>query len=181
MSKVCNKPSDIMEIKKTNEVIKDYVENFKNVVRTKIFSFDNADMSNSAKNALLKIVYDYDVLAITKETVAKKKRLQTKVPLSKRCIALCAGNRQCSRKKNEGIQVCGTHVKGTPHGVIENHDELNSTNTKLVQTWMQCIMGIDCYIDEDNNVYMTEDILNNVNDPRVYAKYVKNGEEYSFV
>jgi len=28
---------------------------------------------------------------------------------------------------------------------------------------------------------MTEDILNNVHNPRVYAKYVKNGEEYSFV
>jgi hypothetical protein len=170
-----------MEVKKTNEVIKDYVENFKNVIKTKIHSLDNADMSNSAKNSLLKIVYDYDVLAINKETITKKKRSQTIVPFEKRCIALCAGNRQCSRKKNPGIHICGTHIKGTPHGVIENHDEVSSTNTKLVQTWMQCIMGIDWYIDNDNNIYMTEDILNNVNNPRVYAKYVKNGEEYSFV
>jgi len=170
-----------MEINRTNEVIKEYVNNFKIVVKNKILSFDNADISNSAKNALLKTIYDYDVLVINKETVAKKKRAQNKVSSIERCIALCAGNRQCSRKKNPGIQVCGTHIKGTPHGIIENHDEINSTNTKLVQTWMQCIMGIDCYIDIDNNVYMTEDILNNVHNPRVYAKYVKNGEEYSFV
>jgi len=173
--------SDIMEINKTNEVVKEYVNNFKTVVKNKIFSFDNTDMSNSAKNSLLKTIYDYDVLTINKETVAKKKRAQKVVPLAERCIALCAGNRQCSRTKNDGIHVCGTHIKGTPHGVIENHNEVNSTNTKLVQTWMQCIMGIDCYIDNDNNIYMTEDILNNVHNPRVYAKYVKNGEEYSFV
>ena len=169
-----------MEINKTNEVLKEYINTFKTAVKNKILSFDNNDMSNSAKNALLKIVYDYDVLTIDKESVAKKKRAQNTIPLVERCIALRADSQQCTRRKKQGIHVCGTHEKATPHGVIDNADELNATNTKQVQTWMQCIMGIDCYIDADNNVYMTEDILNNVLNPRVYAKYVKNGEEYAF-
>jgi hypothetical protein len=28
---------------------------------------------------------------------------------------------------------------------------------------------------------MTEDILKNVHNPRIYAKYAKNGDDYSFV
>ena len=35
------------------------------------------------------------------------------------------------------------------------------------------------YIDKNNNVYQTEDIYTNKTNPKVIAKYVKNGDIYS--
>ena len=32
-------------------------------------------------------------------------------------------------------------------------------------------MGIVYYVDQNNNVYNTEDVMNEINDPRIVAKY----------
>ena len=41
------------------------------------------------------------------------------------------------------------------------------------------IKGIVYYLDTVGNVYNTEDIISNQTNPRIIAKYLKNGDEYS--
>ena len=70
-------------------------------------------------------------------------------------------------------------MKGTPHGiVIENPDE-PKVNTHKVEVWAHDIQGIVYYIDKTNNVYDTADIVMNRVNPKIIAKYIKNGEAYS--
>ena len=81
-----------------------------------------------------------------------------------------------SIKKKDGFNFYGTHIKGTPHGHIENKPEANPKRT----VWIQEINGISYYIDGNNNVYESTDIVNNKTDPRIIAKYQKNAfGEYS--
>ena len=43
----------------------------------------------------------------------------------------------------------------------------------------QDIQGIIYYIDKNSNVYQAEDIIINKINPKIIAKYVKEGENYS--
>jgi hypothetical protein len=133
---------------------------------------------NDGANELLQYIYDYERLILTKEDFQKRKRVKNVVPIYNRCCALKAKNEQCSRRKKEGCEYCGTHVKGTPHGIVT--DILNLQNiTQKIQVCAQDIQGIIYYIDNNNNVYQAEDITCNKINPKIIAKYVKNGENYS--
>jgi S-adenosylmethionine hydrolase len=68
-------------------------------------------------------------------------------------------------------------MKGTPHGLVENEE--NKQTTQKIEVWAQEILGIVYYIDKFGNVYQAEDIVNNKTNPKVIAKYVKNGEVFS--
>jgi hypothetical protein len=101
------------------------------------------------------------------------------VPIYDRCCAKRASDEQCTRRRKEGSEFCGTHMKGTPHGiVVENTDESKVTTHK-VEVWAQDIQGIIYYIDKHNNVYDTPDIVMNRVNPKIIAKYIKTGENYS--
>ena len=69
-------------------------------------------------------------------------------------------------------QLCGTHIKGTPHGIIELADKIDQI-TK-VSIWAQDIKGIIYYIDDNHNVYNTKDIYENIMNPKIIAKWEKN-------
>jgi hypothetical protein len=69
-------------------------------------------------------------------------------------------------------------MKGTPHGIVDILNE-NKNNTQKIEVCAQDIQGIIYYIDKSSNVYQAEDIINNKINPKIIAKYVKNGEIYS--
>lgn len=69
-------------------------------------------------------------------------------------------------------------MKGTPHGIMDNQQE-NKFTTQKIEVWAQDIQGIIYYIDKNGNVYQTEDIIVNKINPKIIAKYVKNGEQYT--
>ena len=100
------------------------------------------------------------------------------VPFFDRCCAKRASNEQCTRRKKDGIEYCGTHMKGTPHGIIDNQNE-SKPNTQKIEVWAQDIQGIVYYIDKTFNVYQAEDIIINKLNPKIIAKYIKNGDVYS--
>jgi ferredoxin-fold anticodon binding domain-containing protein len=70
-------------------------------------------------------------------------------------------------------------MKGTPHGIFDVQNDANKINTQKVEVWAQDIQGIVYYIDKSNNVYDTSDIIKNQVNPKIIAKYVKTGENYS--
>ena len=108
----------------------------------------------------------------------KRKRIKNAVHLSDRCCAKRASCEQCTRRKKEGNEYCGTHLKGTPHGVCEPGDNEKPLGQKI-EVWVQDIQGIVYYIDKNFNVYQTEDIYTNKVNPKIIAKYTKMGDNYN--
>lgn len=149
----------------------DYVTDFKNAMRERIL---NTPLSQEIQSDLLAFIYDYDQIDFTKEDFEKRKRVKNVVPVCERCNARRADNTQCSRKRRDGSVYCGTHIKGTPHGVFTNDsDNEGAPQSKQVQVTAQEINGIIYYIDGTENVYKMEDVLSNKTNPSVIAKYAK--------
>lgn len=130
-----------------------------------------------ARSDFLKFVYDYDGLSLTKEDFQKRKRVKNVVPHFERCTAKRANGDQCTRRKKDGCCFCGTHVKGTPHGVITSDGEASKGVVKI-EVWVQEIKGINYYIDSNKNVYRAEDIIGNRSAPKVIAKWAMDSGEY---
>ena len=162
--------------RRLNKKVETYITSFKDNIREK--ASDMGMIKDEKTNQLLQYIYDYDRLTFNKEDFQKRKRVKNFVPIFDRCCAKRASNEQCTRRKKEGSEYCGTHMKGTPHGIMDTQNE-TKINTQKVEVWAQDIQGIVYYIDKGNNVYQAEDIVSNKVNPKIIAKYVKNGEHYS--
>lgn len=162
--------------RKVNKKIETYLTAFKDAIRDK-----TTDL-NIESDDLLQFIYNYERLVIEKEDLANRKRLKNIVPNYDRCCSKRANNEQCTRRKKEGCEYCGTHMKGTPHGIIDSSDKDSSkiTTTKI-ELWAQDIQGIIYYLDKCNNVYSAEDIVSNKSNPKVFAKYIKKGDNYEII
>jgi len=124
----------------------------------------------------LQYVFDHNGLVFSKEDFQKRKRVKNLVPTNDRCVAKRANGEQCTRHKKEDEHLCGTHVKGVPHGVITTPavDEIKPLQKKEI--WVQEIKGIVYHIDNENNVYKQEDIISNKPKPAIIAKWVLTEE-----
>jgi hypothetical protein len=163
--------------RRLNKKVETFITTFKDSIREKATQLG---LNNDTKTTqLLQYIYDYDRLNFTKEDFQKRKRVKNFVPIHDRCCAKRASDEQCTRRRKEDSEYCGTHVKGTPHGiVIENPDDVK-VNTHKVEVWAQDIHGIVYYIDNKNNVYDTADIIKNKLNPKIIAKYVNNDGAYT--
>ena len=162
--------------RRLNKKTETYITGFKDSIREKATQMGMA--TDSQMNNLLQYIYDYERLCFTKEDFQKRKRVKNVVPFFDRCCAKRATNEQCTRRKKEESEYCGTHMKGTPHGVIDNQNDAKPT-TQKIEVFARDIQGIIYYLDNNNNVYQAEDIITNKLDPKIIAKYVKNGDHYS--
>jgi hypothetical protein len=162
--------------KRLNKKVENYISNFKDDIKEKASQLDL--IKNDKVNHLIQYIYDYNRLSFGKEDFQKRKRVKNFVPIFDRCSAKRATCEQCTRRKKEGSEYCGTHMKGTPHGIIDNQVE-NKITTQKIEVWAQDIQGIVYYIDKSNNVYQAEDIIINKINPKIIAKYIKIGEQYS--
>ena len=126
---------------------------------------------------LTKFIYEYEKLKLTKEDFMKRKRVKNMVPIQQRCLAKRANGEQCTRKKKEGCDYCGTHTKGVPCSIMDDEKD-GGDNPKLnqqsVNIWVQNIKGIEYFIYGSQNVYKHEDVINNSTNPRIIAKYSKS-------
>jgi len=165
--------------KRINDKVSVYVDTFKSTIKTYIE--DNKNMQFDDKSELLKMVYDLDRLEITKEDFAKRKRCKSVVPFYNRCIAKKACGEQCTRKKQTSSEFCGTHDKNRPHGVINSNMGEETVKNIELEIWLQEINGINYFIDKNNNIYKSEDIIHNSKTPQIIAKYEKEGNVYKFV
>jgi hypothetical protein len=98
------------------------------------------------------------------ESIQKQTNQQKQLPITKeeQCIAKrTTDGVQCVRKKKKGSNYCGTHAK------IENKSTLSGNKMEVSA---EDIHGIIYYIDNFNNVYHTEDILEGKENPRIIAK-----------
>lgn len=164
-----------MEIR-LNKVIETYVTTFKDDIKTKIVGIGFNDMTKVAE--LLEYVYDYNRLCLSKADFVKRKRIKNSIPAINRCNAKRANGEQCTRRRKDEFEFCGTHSKSTPHGLIQEGMSTENTFQK-VEVIAEDIQGIIYYIDKFNNIYKTEDILGNVKNPKIIATAHKMGNVYS--
>jgi len=162
--------------RRLNKKAETYITAFKDSIREKATQLGMT--KNDQVNQLLQYIYDHDRLSFNKEDFQKRKRVKNFVPVFDRCCAKRASDEQCTRRKKDGCEFCGTHLKGTPHGVVDESNEPKN-NTQKVDAWAQDIQGIVYYIDKNMNVYQAEDIISNKVNPKIIAKYVRDGETYS--
>ena len=162
--------------KRLNKKAESYITSFKDGIREKVTQMGLT--KNEPVNQLLQFIYDYDRLSFNKEDFQKRKRVKNFVPIFDRCCAKRASNEQCTRRKKDGCEYCGTHLKGTPHGIIDTQNEPKNT-TQKIEVCAQDIQGIVYYIDKNGNVYQAEDIISNKLNPKIIAKYLKDGDTYS--
>ena len=156
-----------------NKKVDTYMMEFKDSIRDKASSLG---LVGDEIKLLLEHVYDYDRVNLTKDDFSKRKRVKNMVPFFDRCCAKRASGEQCTRRKKKDCEYCGTHTKGIPHGVVDDQ-QAGANQTQKIEVWAQDIQGIIYYIDKNGNVYQTEDILSNRVNPKIIAKYVKNGEQ----
>lgn len=157
-----------------NQKIDTYIQEFKTNVITLV---RDENLQQGSMEKIIQYIYDYDKYKIVKEDLTKRKRVKNNVPLFDRCCAKRANGERCTRRKKDSLDYCGTHEKGRPHGVI--NDDSNEVKQEKREIWAQEIRGIVYYIDKDSNVYQTEDVINNIVNPKVIAKYVNIAGTYS--
>ena len=158
-----------------NKIIETYITTFKDNIKTKLIELGVEDKNKT--NELLEYVYDYDRLVLSNDDFVKRKRIKNAIPTSNRCCAKRANNEQCTRRKKKDCEFCGTHSKGTPHGLVSEHENL--TDIEKIEVFAEDIRGIVYYIDKYNNVYKTEDILQGKQNPQIIAKCIKDNNLYS--
>jgi hypothetical protein len=162
--------------KRLNKMIEQYVTKFKDDIRKKITEM-NLEEKNKT-NELIEFVYEYNRFIFEKEDLNKRKRIKNSIPSLNRCSAKRANGEQCTRRRKENCEFCGTHTKGTPNGLIQSSDCVPCSKQKL-EVFAEDIRGIVYYIDKFKNVYKTEHILEGRENPDIIAKYVFENNKYS--
>lgn len=157
-----------------NKRISSYLQEFKQNICQEIRNNQNNNDNGQLSN-IIKFVYDYDSLEITKEDIQKKQRKKNVICVSERCIAKKSSGEQCTRRRKDGIEYCGTHEKGQPHGVISNISGIIANEIeqgRKIEVHTEEVNGIVYYIDKENNVYNTDDVFRNLERPRTIGKFV---------
>ena len=166
-----------MEIK-INKKIERHMEEYKSYI------LKNISKSNDEYENITYVLNNYKKLHISKEDLNKKTRIKNTVNLEDRCQALRANNSQCTRRKQKYSCFCGTHIKGTPYGKILENNNGKLSLKEEINIYTKEIQGITYYIDDKNNIYSSEEILNNSNNPTIIGRYLvkrDNNENNTYV
>ena len=162
--------------KRLNNKLELYIKAFKDNIRDKIISLGLENVEHMAE--FMEYVYEYDRLVVDKNDFVKRKRVKNSIPEDNRCMAKRANGEQCTRRrKDPNCDFCGTHSKGTPHGLIDSTEEDLHKN-QTMEVFAQEIKGIVYYIDHYNNVYNTEDVMKQKQDPVIIGRWEKINNDY---
>lgn len=154
-----------------------YIKTFKDDIVDKL---KNSEIDNDKMSDILKFVYEYPHMCFDKSDFQKRKRIKNTIPLHDRCSAVRANEEQCTRRRKDGSLFCGTHIKGTPHGVVNDGTKEPCSYLKI-NVSAEEICGIIYYIDSSGNVYDPQDIFQNIQNPRIIAHYKKEGDKYVII
>ena len=152
--------------RRVQEHCNNYMKSYKEFIRATMID------DTLTENQKLEKIFHFESLNINLAQFTKKKRVRNIIATEDRCCAYRADKDRCTRKKKDGHDVCGTHMKGTPHGMINSNE--TTVSSKKIEVYTRDIQGIVYYIDADNNVYNSADILRNKQFPTVIGKCIEN-------
>lgn len=182
---------------KANKQIDTYLIKLKQDFKQKITELLNNETEPEKLCELLEYIWEYPKFAFTVEDHGylflkkpEKRRMkqtqqttdpnqptaitstsnQTPINPEEQCIAKRSSDGvQCTRKKKKGSNYCGTHAK------IESKTTKESAiSSNKMEISAEEIHGIIYYIDNYNNVYDIQDILEGKENPRIIAKAVRH-------
>lgn len=156
--------------KRVNKKIENYFSDFKKQICEKL---KETGLNSEELSHLNEFIFEYPRCSIEKDELVKRKRVKNSIPVDNRCSAKRSDGDQCTRRKKDGHDFCGTHCKSVPHGLMGT----NEVNTK-VEIFTQDIAGIIYYIDNHENVYKMEDVLQGSDSPAIIGTYVKHGNNF---
>lgn len=174
-------------MEQANRQIDSYLIQFKQEIQSKIKTLEFQEKDKLCD--LLEYIWEYPKFSFQKEDTQlfvkkiDKKTLDTKTTSStsvaitpeEQCIAKRSSDGvQCTRKKKKGSQYCGTHAKIEKRNQELPQQSNISTVSNKMEVSAEDIRGIIYYIDSHNNVYHTEDILENKENPRIIAKAIRH-------
>lgn len=160
--------------KRVEVKVSSYLNQFKDNVKNKMTELGLIETNCDSKySELLRYIFDYQSLSWEKDDFTRRKRVKNTVPAIDRCMAKRANGEQCTRRRKEGCQYCGTHSKGTPHGEYEGTSNEVCQN-KIVELTVQDINGIMYYVDSEDNVYNQSHVLSNKINPECIGKRINN-------
>ena len=144
---------------------------------------------------LLEYIYEYpsfpmETITAQQNSTSKhpqsnpKKRVKPPVTQENRCMAKLSNGGQCSRQRLKDGQLCGSHNKVQPYGLVsicpvsmaKHAKEQHMTSHEVFAVEIQ---GLVYYVDHEGNVFRTEDVLNDIPNPAIIAKYTKTPTGYS--
>ncbi len=165
--------------KNIKQKINSHFNNNKTIIRQwleeggfKVIDATNNDRTRDFMNQL----NNMQPYELTKDDFKRRTRLRTIIPKHSQCRAVRLNGEQCTRKKKANCDYCGTHLKGLPKGEVEE-DTTGFVETPKIEIWIEEICGIHQYIDKNGNIYSTEDIMQNIKNPRIISKWKKNEKE----
>jgi hypothetical protein len=156
--------------KQLNKQIEQYIVKFKDDIRAKITEIGFEEKKKI--NDLIEYVYEYARLQLEKDDVIKRKRVKNAIPNANRCIGKLANDDRCTRRRKKDSDFCGTHIKGTPNGCI-HLDSSGECNLKSIEVSAREYSGIVYYVDQNNQVYKTEDVLTEKQNPTIIGNVIK--------
>lgn len=157
------------KISKSFGIIKDDIGNELDNILLETNIGENFKMVKERFEKIKTVLDNTELITITQEDLLKRKRVKNFVPYFDRCIGKKSNGEQCTRKRRDGLNLCGTHEKGTPHGRIS---DINKCVLK-VGVCAHEVNGIVYYVDEKGNVYDTCDVHSNVKNPRIIARSIE--------
>ena len=142
---------------RVNKKITFYVNDLKDGIinQMKIMKDSTLDL-NSQYDSVISYIINYKLLNLQKEDFNKRKRNKNIVNDCEKCKAKRSNGEQCSRRRREGFDFCGTHCKGTPYGVVG--ESVVTSKRKIVLDGVDKD-GIITYFDNDGNEYPMEELL----------------------
>ena len=150
--------------KKLQTHVDSYVTNFKGQVRDILLNNDQKSINDK-----LEEIFEIPPCLIDMKSFSRKKRARNIIADSERCCAFKAAQDRCTRKRREGHNVCGTHLKGTPHGMI--NEEIQEKTTKKIDVFTMDIGGIIYYVDNKRRVYSSTEIMSGKTNPTQIGCY----------
>uniref|UniRef100_A0A6C0BRQ4 Uncharacterized protein n=1 Tax=viral metagenome TaxID=1070528 RepID=A0A6C0BRQ4_9ZZZZ len=159
--------------KRIESKVHKYINTFKDDIKEKMNELGLVDVTNSDNNMsnLLRYIFDYQGVDWDKDDFTRRKRVKNCVPSIDRCMAKRANGEQCTRRRKDNFQYCGTHSKGTPHGEYQINSQKTNEDT-VIELTVHDINGIMYYIDNDNNVYNQAHVLSNKLNPDCVGKRI---------
>ena len=168
----------------------EYFQQFKEEIQKKVVQLEFQQEKQKIQE-LLEFIYEFppfqDPAPNQSNPQPPKKRVKPPVKLENRCRAKLSNGGQCSRQRLKDGQLCGSHNKVQPYGILcsssqqPNSQQNPQTNAESIshEVFAVEIQGLVYYIDQRGNVFHTEDVLNDVLNPAIIAQYTKTPSGYS--
>ena len=112
--------------KRLNTKLEKFLLQMKEDIRVKISELYPKEKPEEV-NKLMEYVYEYERMTFDKEDFVKRKRVKNSIPCNNRCAAKRANGEQCTRRRRDDCEFCGTHYKGAPHGLMSDQTPVNNT------------------------------------------------------